>query len=100
MKNIANKVPGNNTAVSIVQRCHCLPLKVLYSLAEVNPAKDPISTNNSSIPIIMEPLFAGDKNPIAEKRTRKKAQITSCIPVPTKTQKSMGKATGGRNTSA
>ena len=46
------------------------------------------------------PLLAGDKNPTAAKRTRKKAQMISCMPVPAITQNSIGSSTGGRNTSA
>ena len=36
--------------MSRVQRCHCLPLKVLYSRALENPANAPMSTNSSSMP--------------------------------------------------
>ena len=36
--------------MSRVHRCHCLPLKVLYSRALENPAKAPMSTNSKSMP--------------------------------------------------
>jgi hypothetical protein len=59
-----------------------------------------MSTNSNSIPIMIEPRFAGLKNPTAAKTMRKNAQKTSCMPVPTMTQKNMGMSVGGRKTSA
>ena len=35
------------------------------------------------LPIMIDPLFAGERKPIAAKTMRKKAQIISCNPVPT-----------------
>ena len=75
-------------------------MNVLYSRADVNPANAPMSTNSNSIPIMIEPRFAGLKNPTAAKTMRKNAQKTSCMPVPTMTQKNMGMSVGGRKTSA
>ena len=37
------------------------------------------------VPIMIDPLLAGDRNPMTEHRIIKKAQIISCIPVPTMT---------------
>lgn len=82
--------PGKRVAVRIVHRCHCLPWKVLYNLAEVKPAKAPIKTKNRSMPIIIDPRLAGDKNPTAAKMTSKNAQMESCTPVPMRTQNNIG----------
>jgi hypothetical protein len=86
-KKTAKIRPGKRVAVSRVHFCHCFPLNVLYNLAEVNPAKAPIRTNKSNIPIMMLPRLAGDRNPTAAKTIRKKAQMISCMPVPTTTWK-------------
>ena len=75
-------------------------LKVLYSLAEVNPATAPNSTYISNTPIINEPLFAGERKPNAENNMRNIALITNCMPVPTSTQNNIGYSVGGRKTSA
>ena len=37
------------------------------------------------VPIMMDPLLAGERNPMTEHRIIKKAQIINCIPVPTMT---------------
>lgn len=57
-------------------------------------------TKKRSMPIIMDPRLAGDKNPTAEKMTKSNAHTESWTPVPMITQNNMGKSTGGRKTSA
>ena len=89
-RKVRNTRPGKRVAVSKVHLCHCLPLNVLYNLALVNPAKHPINTNNKSIPIIMEPLLAGERNPAAEKAIRNRVQIINWIPDPTQIQNTIG----------
>jgi len=59
-----------------------------------------MSTKMSSMPMMIEPRLAGDRKPMAANRISRKVQMISCMPVPASTQKSMGKSTGGRNTSA
>ena len=43
----------------------------------------PCSSKRMYLPIMIDPLFAGERKPMAAKTMRKKAQIISCKPVPT-----------------
>ncbi len=62
---MAKIMDGKSSAVAIVQRFHILPLKNLYMVADQYPAKDPISTNNTSRAVNMPPLIGRSAKPQA-----------------------------------
>ena len=76
-----NQMDNTPQSLSLPLSWECYPLKAVYC--------DNIKVNKACkymyVPIIMEPLLAGERKPMAENTIRKKAHMISCTPVPTRT---------------